>query len=190
MMSISIMAHPKRKEWVEELQAQLGGVVPVSYDTGFGIIENCKRAWESHNRHARYHLVLQDDAILCRDFRKRAEAVIGHVMASSGGLPISFYAGSRPYLLPRLRKAEKTKVMFGPLWWGVAVCLPVCHVRPMLRLYSSLSAAQDDSRIRHYLSRVGLKVWYPIPSLVNHRKGKSLVGDPGEARVAYKFIDK
>jgi hypothetical protein len=52
-----------------------------------------------------------------------------------------------------------------------------------------MDVPQDDVRISNFLMRRKIPVYYPLPSLVDHRTGKSLVGDPGENRVAYKFID-
>jgi hypothetical protein len=51
---------------------------------------------------------------------------------------------------------------------------------------------RDDARIGVYLRSAGIKVYFPIPSLVDHRtdeEAPSLVGDPGKFRRAFKFID-
>ena len=76
--------------------------------------------------------------------------------------------------------------------WGVAICLPTSIIPDMLEQCNNvLNAAHDDTLIGKYLVSKGIKVLFPIPSLVDHRYDiKSLVGDPGKFRRAAYFIDK
>jgi hypothetical protein len=48
---------------------------------------------------------------------------------------------------------------------------------------------QDDTRISYFLQSKKIPIYYPLPSLIDHRHGESLVKDPGKFRSAYKFID-
>jgi hypothetical protein len=189
-LSISIMAHPSRDQWVEEIRKQVGGC-PVAFDAGCGIISNCATAWllrndSTYNGESDYHCVLQDDAVPCRNFRKRAEKLLASFSAPTA---VSFYMGKRGNLGKEQAAALRQGHCFGPLRWGVAVCLPVAWITPMLRSYKRQTSRQDDNRIRRWLTSQHQQVYYPVPSLVNHREGPSLVGDPGSQRVAYRFID-
>jgi hypothetical protein len=62
----------------------------------------------------------------------------------------------------------------------------------MIEFCDQLKIPQDDTRIANFLKINGIKVFYPIPSLIDHRsEEKSLVGNalsPG--RRAWYFIDK
>ncbi len=193
VLSISIMAHPSRKEWVEGLVASLGNV-PVSWDYGDGVWANCRRAWQMHDPEAIWHLVLQDDAILCRDFRRMAERFL--VANAPLGCAVSFYFGRTRMDPEEIERAERDgEIVREWLRWGLAVCLPVGVIPAMIEsgdkdsnLGSDGKAYPDDTRIARFLKRMGMPVVYPIPSLVDHREGESLVGDPGRGRRAWRFL--
>lgn len=71
-ISYSIMAHPKRKEWAEELSKELK--CPIYYDTDNTIWNTCKGAWKLATD-SDYHFVIQDDAILCNNFKKKSTRI-------------------------------------------------------------------------------------------------------------------
>lgn len=72
-LSIAIMMHPSRREFLPYLEERLGPV-PVAMDRGLGVWDTCKRAWECAT--GDWHLVVQDDALICRDFRQRIRPLI------------------------------------------------------------------------------------------------------------------
>jgi len=184
-LSIAIMAHPSREKFFPYLQERLGDI-PISVDTGKGIWDNCKRAWQaSEIEKAEYHLVLQDDAIICHDFRKKAEEIL-----SVGHRAYSFYFGNRQRFRRLAQKGLKEGHILGGLNWGLAVCLRADLIKQMIRFGDRTNLKQDDARIQKFLSKNKIKVYYPMPSLIDHRTGEqSLVNDKGRGRKAWFYID-
>ena len=75
-LSISVMAHPSREKYFGYLKERLGDI-PFAIDTeSKGVWENCKRAWKLYDPMADFHLVVQDDAIVCDDFLEKANATL------------------------------------------------------------------------------------------------------------------
>src|SRR5690606_31733722 len=83
------MAHPARRAWVTELHDQLGPV-PAAWDQRNNEWDTGARAWRLHDPDADWHLVLQDDAILCPNFADRLHATLAQ--APTG--PVSLYIGT------------------------------------------------------------------------------------------------
>jgi hypothetical protein len=192
-ISIAIMAHPNRAEFIPYLQGKIGTFpvsVPVAMDDGCGIWENAKRAWRMFDPMADYHIVIQDDAIICNDFLARAIAEIeAHPKHA-----FSFYFGNRVRFQATAEKAVRQNgIAMNWLSWGVAVCLPTKVIPAMISFCDLLPpryAKHDDTKIAKFLESIKMPVWYPMPSLVDHRDIKSLVAsDPAGGRKAYKFID-
>lgn len=186
MLSASIMMHPSRKENLQYLQEKLGDV-PVAFDKINNIWDTCRRAWMERNKNSEYHVVIQDDAIVCDNFYERALSVIEE---SGRDKAISFYYGKRGNQLSVIQEAMKDgHIIKKQLHWGVAVCLRTEWIDDMLSFANPLNFVQDDYRIGCFLRNSGIKVYYPLPSLIDHRSGVSLVGDPGKNRHAFSFID-
>jgi len=192
LLSISVMAHPSRAEHFPYLAEKLGiGMDKFSIDTGFGLWENCRRAWELRDPTALYHVVIQDDAIVCENFRDRAEEAIYAALRRESNIAFSFYYGRRANIAKEQAAAlERGYAIRRSLTWGVAVCLPGPLIPDMLRECNGMYfTPQDDARIGHFLKMRDVRVYHPLPCLIDHRSGPSLVGDPGENRHAYAFID-
>lgn len=195
-LSISVMAHESRQEFFPYLAERLGNP-PFSIDKAWpeniGLWANCRRAWMMHDPEAVYHVVIQDDAIVCDNFKERAfDAIYSAIRkAETSRVALSLYYGRRGNRLREAQLAlERGYIMRQALNWGVAIVLPVDEIDRMIRVCDGLATTkQDDARIGHYLHTEKIPVYYPMPSLIDHRSGKSLVGDPGENRHAYKFID-
>ena len=74
---------------------------------------------------------------------------------------------------------------------GVAICLPVNQILPMLKYFDTLKIRHDDERISQFLMNRNFKVCFPIPSLIDHDDhNASLAGNAPRGRQAYKFIDR
>lgn len=194
-MSVAIMAHPKRRHHVPELQDALPQATVVwdqhdnRWDTG-------RRSMAAHDPAADWHLVVQDDAVLCADFLQGVRLALSHCPE----VPVSFYTGqTRPYAVEvmdaviRARKARSSWLaMRGPLW-GVAVAVPVPLIPGMLEACEGLDVPNYDMRMSEHFCNLGLECWYSIPSLVDHRVGPdnpSLVPGRGHSdrRTAHAFI--
>ncbi len=171
ILSIAIMAHPKRQHLVQRLQDILGPV-PVSYDNGCGLWENRKRATLMYDPAAQFHLVLQEDSILTGDFIKKAEAVL-----TKQNVFYSLYLGKRS----NNRELKKTTpYLFESDWlsWGLAICIPVKKIPKVIASCDGIRAKQDDYRIAHFAKTNKIRIVYPLPSLVDHNGDEeSLVGD-------------
>jgi hypothetical protein len=187
-LSISVMAHSSRAKYFKELKERLGDV-PFSIDKAgaeIGVWNNCKRAWQMHNRDAEFHVVIQDDAIVCKNFRARAEAILG-----SQEQAYNFYFGNRR-VYKKLADAGMKQGHLFTRWpnWGVAICLPTKLIPDMIKFCDKLTTRHDDTRIGFFLKSKAIKIYFPMPSLIDHRTGeKSLVGDPSDGRHAWYFID-
>lgn len=182
LFSVSIMAHPARKKMVDRLRMRLGSV-PVSYDEGGGLWHNCKSAWGMHGSKP-YHLVLQDDAVLCEQFISRVDRVLS---SFDDRRCVSLYAGDRKnYRSLFEKKMRRGYVLLPNLHWGVAVILPTDLIPRMMHFGDLSSIRTDDSKIGAFCKSIKMPVHYPLPSLVDHADGPSLVGD-GSGRKAFAF---
>jgi len=185
-LSISVMAHPSRAEFFPYFNRMIGDV-KFSIDDGCGIWENRKRATLMYEPDADYHLVLQDDAIICENFLELAQKTIDREKECA----YSFYFGNRQ----NMRKTAIDGLVNGFaitnwLSWGLAICLPVRIIPEMLEYCDKMSGNHDDTRISRFLKKKGIKIFFPMPSLIDHRPhGKSLVNDPATGRKAWYFID-
>ena len=66
------MMHPDREKFKPYLLDKLGNV-PVVLDNKNSIWDTCQRAWAEFDPTADYHVVIQDDALVCDDFKEKAE---------------------------------------------------------------------------------------------------------------------
>ena len=166
-LAIVIMAHPERQEWAKALSQKLQA--PIVYDRVNNIWDTCRRAWLSAvSVGAEYTLVLQDDAIVCDEFRERAEALLQE------DLMYSFFAGH--LLESRIKNAERkgqTYVESGQIFNEVALCMRTEHIESMVK-FCDEREAKTDQEISRWARLKRLKIRYPLPSLVDHRDGESI----------------
>jgi hypothetical protein len=195
-LSVVVMAHKKRRRFVDELLPHLPGA-EVVWDERNDRIDTGRRSLLAHPADADWALTVQDDALLCPDFLPGVEELLAHVPE----VPVSFYAGAvRPHgrlvtaAVARAKAARRPFVaMPGPMW-GVATALPVPLIEDMLEEYGRLRGiANFDMRMTTHFARRKILCWHTVPSLVNHRVGPqnpSLVPGRGSAatRVAHEFI--
>lgn len=196
-LSISVMAHPSRVEFFPYLIRKLGDVPFAIDEKGLGAWENCKRAWRMAGPVADWHVVIQDDAIVCDNFRQRAEEVIlkAKEILRVENYICNFYYGFRRNDRGVAKKAlEKGYWIHGYPKWGVAICMQTKFINEMIQFCEDLKIPRtktaDDVRIGRFIASKKMLVYFPMPSIIDHRSGKSLVGDPGNNRHAYKFIDE
>lgn len=197
LLSISVMAHPSREKFFPELKEKLGDDVPFSIDENSeGVWLNARRAWSMYDPTALYHAVIQDDAVVCDDFHERASQTVMDAIRAVGSsdVAISFYFGHRGNLKHIAQEGLKRGYCtMNRTRWGVGICLPTRIIPQMLEECETYGMPQDDVRIGKFLIGKGIRVYYPLPSLVDHRTenngNRSLVADHGGNRRAYKFID-
>ncbi|MFA6158881.1 MAG: hypothetical protein WC763_04665 [Candidatus Paceibacterota bacterium] len=169
-LSISIMAHPSREKWFGYLREKLGQDVPFAIDTdGRGIWENCKRAWLLFDPEAEYHVVVQDDVLVGRDFIERAEAMLTEDMM------YSFYIG-RPRFAGEVMEAKEKGIdhlVKSHIHHEICLCMRTEHIKEMIAWCDALKP-ENDRVIDGWVNAKGLKVRFPLPSLVDHRAEGSL----------------
>jgi hypothetical protein len=186
-LSISIMMYPLRAEFLPYLKSKLGDV-PVAMDNGVGLIANCRNAWTMYDPTADYHVVIQDDAIVCDDFYNRAI----EYLKKANGLPVSFfYAQSRFYKKFQKEREETGAICHKALYGGVAICLPVKLIEPMLLHYDKDYVMMDDHRIGRFLLNNKIDIYCPFPCLIDHRVGNMSICNRAISKTqASEYIDR
>lgn len=173
-ISITVMAHPKRRKQAEMLLVKLAG-------QGFvfcGITwDQINSEWDTGKRallagvpaKADWHVVLQDDAILPPNFYEHVANALTVIPQKS---LVSLYTGTGRPLPDRIitaieRAGDCSWLKFSTLLWGVAVALPTAHITEMLDFVADRTEVYD-SRIGWAYMRQALPVYYTNPSLVDH----------------------
>lgn len=187
-LSIVVMMHPSREKYIPYLKKMLGDI-PFVMDRKNNIWDTCRRAWLAHDFACEYGIIIQDDAIICNDFRKRAELFL------TGDFIYSFYAGK--FLAGRILDAERKKLdhVISPMIYNeIALCMKTSRIKDMVNFCDELDA-QTDQDIVKYARKQGLQIFYTIPSLINHRDEHSIYRekynkeDRQEVRKAFRFHD-
>lgn len=193
-LSVAIMAHPVRRQQVEQLQAQLDGPVPAYYDPDpvpvadpNRVWATCAGAWRMVDRSADWGLVLQDDVIACRDFLAGARRALEQVPPES---VVSFYMFGHRYIRTTGIEAlpDGSWLRQQNLVSGQAIAVPTGMIDGMLAWCEHQRGLLDDNRIANYFRSVhGWSAYFSVPSLVDHVPDQSLIGHR-RGRVAYRFI--
>lgn len=187
-VSVAVMAHQKRAHFVPELVEQLG---------------DCEVVWDRHNdRHetglrsiltydpkASHHLIVQDDALLCRDLRAGVEKLIDR----TGEHPVALYMGNvgpRAVMLRAMVNSITPRFVAGEgPHWGVGIVLPTAHIPDLAAWYELQNIPNYDRRISKWYSKENVECFYTAPSLVQHRPDNpSLVQGRNGGRKAAWFI--
>lgn len=162
------MAHPDRAHFIPYLQERLGGDIPVVYDEKQNIWDTCRRAWLTIDRSAEYGLVIQDDAIVCNGFERKAKRRLKEDAI------YSFYAGDllRTRITRAVRQGEN-EVRTNHIYHEIALAMKTKRIEEMVR-FCDEREAQDDHEIDRYARREGLEIIHTIPSLIDHRDDESI----------------
>lgn len=192
-VSTVVMAHPRRKRFVTELLARLDRPARVVWDERNDRWDTGRRSMLAYDPAATHHLVVQDDAIIPRDLVAGVERALGHAPADS---PLCLYCGrNQPYreLVQQLVSragGDASWLTMSQLHWGVGIVMPTSLIDDMVTWCDTrTSIANYDRRISRWCQHRGLTVWYPWPSLVDHRDSPSLVAGRGSAnRRAHRFL--
>lgn len=196
-VSVTVMAHPDRERFIPELLRRLDRPAEVIWDRYGDRWDTGRRAMLAYDREATHHLVIQDDALVCNDLVAGVERALEHVPAKAGvPTPLCLYAGRiRPFrtyverLVDRARESTSWLTM-AQLHWGVGIVLPTSLIEDCIAWGDGRSdIANYDKRISRYLDSQRITVWYPWPSLVDHRTSPSLVpGRTSRGRYAHRFL--
>lgn len=196
-ISVSIMAHPKRKLAAKALYEQLQ---KYPFSDVYIIWDELNSEWHTGKRAltggivlgSDWHVVIQDDALLTPNFYENIEGAINALPAKT---LFSLYTGtSRPFkrrvgdAVAKARDGDWLQAT--QLFWGVGIVLPSDQIAPMLEFVEDIELNYDN-KVGEFYCQNGLPVYYCIPSLVNHDDDKgSLLGhgvDNPEPRVAHKL---
>lgn len=190
-LSVAIMGHPSRMEMIADLRERLDRPAELILDRHQDRWDTGRRAQLAFDPKATHHLVVQDDAVVCRDLCAGLERAIA---ATPGDVALSCYIGRvRPYATRIARAVEQASIdvswiTMRDLHWGVAVVLPTPIIERLIRAQDrATSILEYDRRMSRWLVKHGIDVWYTWPSLVDHRDSVSLVGH-GDGRHAHEFL--
>ena len=192
-LSISVMAHPSRSQFFGRLREKLDNP-PFSIDQNNNIIENCKSAWMLHDPDADFHIVVQDDAIVCNNFKERAVKFItdreSERIVNKNPIQIYNFFVRFEHTTQMAQIEKQGYAIEARNRGGVAICLPVNQIKSVFEYYDTLTDKHDDERIGAWMMKNKYRVCYSIPCLIDHDDNNtSLVGHNGLNRTAYKFID-
>jgi hypothetical protein len=192
-LSVAVMAHRNRAHLVEGLVEQLGiNDDQVVWDRHDNRWDTGRRAWEAHDPQATHHLVVQDDARVCRDLVPALEQGLDHVPAEA---IVSPYVGTRRPMAAKVERAVATARQADAAWivmrglnWGVSILAPVPVIPQMLPWCDRQTYPNYDRRIgRYFLEVLRWPTWCTWPSLIDHREVPSLCGHGG-GRIAHDFL--
>lgn len=195
IITVTIMAHPKRKLYAEYLESMLKyypfSEVSITWDQKNIEWDTGMRALLAGVGKGDYHVVIQDDAILTPNFYENIQGAITNCPDKT---LISLYTGTARPLGKRVKAAVNKAyfaswLRFGLLLWGVGIVIPSDHIEPMLDFVSDRNELYD-SRIGIFYQRNMLPIYYTMPSLVDHDDGLGSLlghGQAPEPRVAHKL---
>ncbi len=194
-ITVTVMAHPRRKKEAEGLLKQLQQYpfydAYITWDEQNNEWHTGARALRSGVGKGDWHVVIQDDAILTPEFYTNLE---GAIKAAPLKTLISLYTGKARPFPKRIKHAvdkayHATWLQYWLLLWGVAIALPADHIEPMLEFIADREE-DYDIRIGIFYQRNRIPIYYTMPSLVDHDDDMgSLLGHgtaPG-ARVAHRL---
>lgn len=191
------MAHEKRASTVIELQRALDRPAQPIWDQRNDPWDTRRRALLAYAPEASFHLILQDDAVVCRDLVGGLEIALEALQARNGTIPpVSLYLGRvRPYgpQIERLVTSLNPQcrwVSLPEMLWGVGMVLPVELIAETVAWGDKHPEIRaEDKRIGKFLASKGLATWHTWPSLVDHRPGRSIIyRRPADQRRAHRFI--
>jgi hypothetical protein len=190
-LSISVMAHPSRAEFFPYLKEKLQITDDqFSIDQKNNLLENSKASWLLHDPQCDFHVVVQDDSLICDNFREKA------VMFITEQEEKRIREGRNPQGYNFFLKQDRS---CAPLWvkdgvytdnvtrGGVAICLPVLLIKPMLAEFDRQRSRHDDDRISEYTKRNGIKILFPVPSFIGHRCEIPSVANNNESLPVWKM---
>ena len=190
-VSFTVMAHPRRAEWAEELAERIGYGCTITWDQKNDRHDTGLRAIRADGP-GTHHCVVQDDALVPDGF---AESVIEACRWVPEGAPIGLYHGGTG--LSTHGTVWSEAVGRGAVWlvrkgpvWGPGIVYPTATI-PALASWYEISHVQNyDRRVMRFYQQMGQDCWYTVPCLVEHRQenNPSLCGHDRGVRQAATFI--
>lgn len=191
-LSVAVMAHPKRAEMVEDLLKRLDAPATVVWDKINDRHDTGVRSLEAFDPNCTHHMVIQDDALPCRDLVAGVTEALKWVPV---GHPLSMYVGTlRPrsdQVAREVRKATKMGASFlrmEKIHWGPCIAVPTAALPELCEWYRRTEHVRGyDKRTSRWFEGQQRECWYTWPCLVNHRGDDSLHLDFAGKRRAHSF---
>lgn len=195
------MAHHDRSKEATRLYNKLSKMPFISralvFDDGQGEWATGERALRLHNANSHYHVVIQDDAIIGRNFYKNLHAALEKMPEKS---LLSLYLGQIRPLRGSVRVAFSKAstngdsfISHSTLLWGVCIAIPTKDIYPILKEAQRYPNDLYDVRIGRYYLNHYKKVYYTTTSIVDHNDElDSITGhkNPEVKRVAHEYSDE
>jgi hypothetical protein len=194
VLSVAVMAHPKRADMVDELVAALDRPSKVVWDEIQDRHDTGIRALEAYDPACSHHLVLQDDVAVPRDLCAGVERALRYIPQDE---PMCLYTGRvKPFAGEIARAVQRAGdsaswLTMQGIYWGPGVVIPTAHIPEIGEWWRSdagRKVTNYDRRLSAWYALREATVWYPWPCLVEHRDGDSLVKGHGRGRHAHSFI--
>lgn len=170
-VSFTIMAHPKRADWAEDLARSIG--CGITWDTINDRHDTGLRSIMAYDPGADYHVVIQDDAIVGVDF---VEGLKGALRYVPPGHPVGLYYGAKDGKNSHHVRGMQAAVDQGASWlvrkgpvWGPAIAYPVDNILTLAEWFKNSDVPNYDRRVMFYYQSLGMDCWYSVPSMVDHR---------------------
>lgn len=184
VLSVVVQTCAARRELGERLLAKLEATSVRGVDVvGMAVDEEMNGPWASAKlgwqmATGDYHLMLQDDVVLCRDFLDAAKMLTGMCHDRA----MSFYVATAA--ATQAREQGKHWVEMRAILAGQAIALPHAMVGDFLQWEADnaeemlhVEGFWDDSRLQWFYRRMGIRALVPVPCLVQHNLDvKSQVG--------------
>lgn len=191
-LSVAVMAHPRRAAYVDELVDALDRTPKVVWDEINDRHDTGVRALEAYDPQATHHLVVQDDAVVCPDLVAGVERALKWCPPD---VPLCLYVGRvRPFpreierLVAQAGERGASWLTMQGVYWGVGLVVPTADIDALSGWFRASTVSNYDRRISTWYVEQGRNVWYPWPSLVDHRGDESLVYEHGAGRFAHRFV--
>jgi len=192
VISVAVMAHRSREALVLDLVQSIDTDVTVAWDQRNNEWDTGRRALDAYDRTARWHVVLQDDAVVCRDLIAGLDRALDRVPPNAAvGLYVgeSRRAGGRIERITARADAEGCSWIHLPqLHWGVGLVVPTALIDEVVWRGDRTHVLEYDRRLSTVFRKLRMPVWYTWPSLVDHRDEPSLLRhDRQQHRKAARF---
>jgi hypothetical protein len=190
-VSFTVMAHPSRAAWAVDLSREIG--CGITWDKTNDRHDTGLRAISAFEPSATHHVVVQDDSILCKDFKDSVNEAVAY---SDSRSPVCFYHGGSVgknsahtiAFEEAIRRNASWLVRKGPIW-GPAIAYPTENIQDLIDYFRASDVDNYDKRVMKYYQSIGQDCWYTVPSLVDHRQdgNPSLCGHDRGVRRARAF---
>lgn len=176
-----------REENLNNLLTTLPEAVVIDQGTHF---EKVIQAWECYNVNNKFHVVLEDDAIIPLDFKELVLKVMKKDKC------INFYASpqNHPYYQRWMSKSKYGSYWAGHYSGSVGVGMDINLIPKVMEEFKKIIKYPDsrcDIRFRKAFQALNLQVLYTYPSIVQHNIKLSSVIQKirNKHRKAYVYID-